>query len=189
MLKIARSSSVRAEWMQEDILKWNPADPYDLVFSNAALQWIPNHGTEIVRLFKSVADGGAFAFQISTHTELWYEVLQKLLKSPVWKDRFPDAKPDFYAHELDFYYDLLSPHSRQVDLWETEYVHVLPGPESVVEWNKGTSLRPVLSRLGDANLQKTFLADYTKDIVRAYPRHDNGTVLFPFLRRFVIAYR
>ncbi len=189
MLHIATGSPLRAEWVLEDIRKWTPPSRYDLVFSNAALQWIPDHEREIPRLFDWVAEGGALAFQISTHTDLWYDVLQKFLKSTPWEAQFRDIEPDFYSYDLAFYYDLLSARSRRVDLWETRYVHILPGPDAIVEWNRGTSLRPILNRLPDAKTQQAFVAEYSEEIARVYPRRPDGKVLFPFLRRFVIAYR
>ncbi len=75
------------------------------------------------------------------------------------------------------------------DLWSTDYIHVLEGPEAIVEWYKGTGLRPFLDRLTEPMEQERFLADYLREIEKAYPRQPDGRVLFPFHRRFVIAYR
>ncbi len=115
MLNKARASSIKAEWVKEDILEWNSLHGFDLVFSNASLQWIPDHERQIVRLFNSVADGGALAFQIPTRTDLWYEVLEKLMNGAQWSGRFHDsASSDFYSHKLEFYYNLLSELSREL---------------------------------------------------------------------------
>lgn len=189
MLKIAGESQVRSEWLLQDIQSWNPPSSYDLVFSNAALQWVPDHETEIIRLFNLVSNGGALAFQIPTHTDLWYSVLEKVVMSSKWSDRLRDFSSEFFAYPLDFYFDLLSGYSKRVDLWETEYCHVLPSPEAIVEWTKATGVRPALNRLTDQETKKEFIAQYTNEIVRAYPKRRSGNVLFPFLRRFVIAYR
>jgi len=189
MLKIARASRIRAEWLKEDILQWNPADPFDLICSNAALQWIPNHEKEILRLFHLVAKGGALAFQIPTHTDLWFEVLESVVKSAQWEDKFHQKSSDFFSHELGFYYDLLYTAAKKVDLWETKYIHVLPSREAVVDWTRGTTLRPLLNLLPDDRAKEAFLKEYTRKITLTYRREPDGKVLFPFLRRFVIAYR
>jgi trans-aconitate 2-methyltransferase len=176
-------------WLKEDIRRWNPKDLFDLICSNAALQWIPNHQKEILRLFHLVAKGGALAFQIPTHTDRWFEVLEKMVKSSRWKDRFRERSSDFFSQEFDFYYALLSPTAKRVDLWETKYIHVLPSPDAVVDWTRATALRPLLNLLPDDHVKETFVREYACEITLAYPRERNGKVLFPFLRRFVIAYR
>lgn len=189
MLKISRETQIKAEWLQVDIRNWNPTSLYDLIFSNAALQWIPDHETEIVRLFNMVSEGGALAFQIPTHIDLWYSVLEKVVLNPKWVDRFHKFSSGFYTHKLDFYYDLLSQRSKKIGLWETEYYHVLPDPEAIVEWTKATGVRPFLNRLSDQKTRDEFITQYTHEIARTYPKQRDGKVLFPFLRRFVIAYR
>ena len=90
---------------------------------------------------------------------------------------------------LTQYYELLRNGSRKIDLWDTEYCHVLLGPESVVEWTKGTALRPLLERLTAETDRARFLSEYSVEIAHQYPPQGDGRVLFPFLRRFVIAYR
>jgi trans-aconitate 2-methyltransferase len=189
MLQTARTSSLGVEWELADIREWTPAERFDLAFSNAAFQWIPDHERLLVRLFGTVEDGGALAFQIPTHTDLWFEVLDRLVKSSSWKDQFQESPSDFFSHGLDFYYDLFSPRSKRVELWETEYIHVLSGPEGIIEWTRGTALRPILQRLPDDHARSAFVSDYTNEISSTYTKKPDGKVLFPFLRRFVVAYR
>jgi len=188
MLETARKSGIPAEWLLSDIREWKPEVPFDILFSNAAFQWIPDHEREIPRLFSFVADNGALAFQIPTHTDLWYDVLKELTGNLRWHTYFHDAPSDFYSYELGFYYDLLSSNSRKIDLWDTKYFHVLPSPEAIVEWTRSTALRPLLDRLPDEKSRNAFVGDYTKAISVAYKRRPDGNLLFPFRRRFVIAY-
>jgi trans-aconitate 2-methyltransferase len=189
MLKTARKSSLPAEWLLADMREWNPGHPYDLVFSNAALQWVGNHQIELPRLFRFVGAGGAFAFQIPAGEGDWTRTIREVAEGPAWRGRFSESVLDLETHQLGFYYDLLSPLCRRIDLWETQYVHILSGPEGVVEWTKGTALRPMLDRLPEDGERASFLADYAAAITKAYPRRPDGKVLFPFLRRFVAAYR
>jgi len=188
MLDAARKSNVRAEWGLSDIRKWSPSACFDLVFSNAALQWVPDHQKEIPRLFTFVLPGGALAFQIPTHTDLWYEILCRLTEIPKWQDFFRDFSTDFYTNELGFYYDLLSDRSRRIETWETRYFHILSGPEAIVDWTKATGLRPFLERLKDLETRSVFLREYTEVISKAYKKQEDSKLLFPFLRRFFVAY-
>ncbi len=188
MLKAARSSKTKAEWLLADIRDWNPERPFDLVFSNAALQWVPNQDKEIPRLLGLVGPKGAFAFQIPAGEGEWTAALRKVAQSKAWSGRLGEKVLDLHTHQLDFYYAALASRSSRVDLWETSYVHILEDAESVVEWTKGTALRPVLQRL-PAEEGQSFVEDYTQAIREAYPPQRDGRILFPFLRRFVVAYR
>ena len=87
------------------------------------------------------------------------------------------------------YYDLLAPLASHLDLWETEYLHVLEGEAPVLDWVKGTGLRPLLDALTDAGQRRAFLARYQGRLAEAYPRRRDGKTLFPFRRLFLIAQR
>jgi trans-aconitate methyltransferase len=103
------------------------------------------------------------------------------LEAVVNRRRAPVAEPtDYYA--------ILVPHAAKVDIWETEYVHVLEGEDPVVEWTMGTGLRPYLGALDEA-ARPAFLADYRLRIAKAYPRRGDGITLFPFRRLFIVAKR
>lgn len=188
MLEKARNSPTTADWVLADIRDWTPGYACDLLFSNAALQWVPDHDRQVPRLFSLVAEDGALAFQIPSGKGAWVEALREVVGLPAWRATLPESVVDLRTEELSFYYDLLSPLSQRLDLWETEYMHILPGPDSVVEWTSGTALRPLLDRLSEEK-RASFFADYTKAINEAYPGRPDGKVLFPFLRRFVVAYR
>lgn len=189
MLEKARASGLKAEWSMSDIRDWCPTQKFDLVFSNAALQWVPDHAKEVTRLFGCVAPGGAFAAQIPSGHGPWVEVIREMVGSPNWAARYSRNLVDLGTEELAFYYDLLSPSAERVDLWETVYVHVMGGPEAVVEWTRGSALRPLLEALGDEKERFSFLADYSAKIAERYPRRPDGRVLFPFRRKFWVAYR
>lgn len=189
MIATARKSHVNADWVLADMREWSSPAPYDLVFSNAALQWVASHQTEVVRLFSMVATGGALAFQIPSGEGDWVRAIKMVAEAPAWRGRFSENMLDLHTHELGFYYDLLSPISRRVDLWQTQYVHILSGPEAVVEWTSGTALRPMIDRLTEKAARDSFVADYTLEITKSYHPRPDGKVLFPFLRRFVVAYR
>jgi trans-aconitate 2-methyltransferase len=75
-----------------------------------------------------------------------------------------------------------------IDIWETVYWHVLEGDNPVVEWTKGTALRPLLGALHGEE-RTAFLGDYAARVEHAYPRRDDGSTLFPFRRLFIVARR
>ena len=86
------------------------------------------------------------------------------------------------------YYDLLAPHSASLQIWETEYLHVLTGDNPVLDWLRGTALVPVLEALAGDELE-AFLATCGKQLEEAYPQRPDGQTLFPFRRVFLLAVR
>lgn len=192
MLERARATSVRADWILADLHDWTPDGRFDLVFSNAALHWLPDHRTVIPRCFAWVSPGGALAFQVPARPvppPPWVRALDTVRKRAPWAGVTGDLAPESNVLPLEQYYDLLSPEARRLDLWDTEYHHILDGPEEIVEWTRSTALRPWLARLPDDDARARFLEDLTAEVAGQYPRRPDGRVVFPFLRRFVVAYR
>lgn len=118
----------------------------------------------------------------------WIGALRAALRGNPWTQLHWQDPGEETVLALAEYYDLLSESATRLDLWDTEYVHVLPDANAIVEWVKGTALRPVLNPLPEEDRGR-FLRAYTEEILRAYPPRPDGRVLFPFRRRFVVAYR
>ena len=190
MIATARKSSSAIEWSIGDIASWNPSATYDVVFSNAALQWVPDHAVVIPKIFTHVSAGGALAFQVPANFDAaGHQLIRKVGASARWRDAFQSPVREWHVEEAGFYYDVLSPLSTRIDLWLTDYIHILPGPEGIVEWYRGTGLRPWLDALPNDDARDAFAADYLAEIANAFPRQQDGHVLFPFRRLFVVAYR
>lgn len=197
MLATARREHPRWGWQEADIAQWcvataarPAAERPNLVFSNAALQWVPRHAEVVDPLFDAVAPAGALAFQIPYTGEVSHQRrMRELAASPAWRGRFTSPPAAWAVEPLEFYYDALAPRATRVDLWITDYIHVLSGPEAIVEWYRGTGLRPYLEALPDDSARSAFLADYLAAITPDHPRRADGHVLMPFRRLFVIAYR
>ena len=190
MIRAAREKYPQGKWQQADLATWVADEPPDLVFSNAAVHWAPDHATLVPHLFAQVAHGGALAWQVPANINAPpHRLMRELAASAAWKVLFPEVVREWFVHELPFYYDLLALQATRLDLWNTEYIHVMDGPDAIVEWYKGTGLRSFLEHLPDEDHRNRFLADYAREIAKLYPRQDDGRVLFPFLRQFVIAYR
>jgi trans-aconitate 2-methyltransferase len=173
-----------------DIAQWEPNAPYDLVFSNAALQWVEDHEHVVPRLFAAVAPGGALAAQVPCNIAApAHEAMRQTSRRPEFQGYFAGGVRGWHVHEAAFYYDVLAPLANRVDIWQTEYLHVLDDARAIVEWYKGTGLRPFLDRLPDADVRARFLDVYLEAITAAYPRRRDGRVILPFQRLFVVAYR
>ncbi|MDD3179788.1 MAG: methyltransferase domain-containing protein [Opitutaceae bacterium] len=190
MLVTARSSDSRAKWLESDIADWSPDAPYDLIFSNAALHWVPDHGTLFPRLLRAVAPGGVLAVQMpGNHDAPVNQLMRELTVSQSWRMHFPRPINTWKAHSLPFYYDTLAPHASHVDLWVTEYLHILHDHAAMIEWYRGTGLRPYLDALPRDTLRTAFCTDLLAGVRHAYLAQPDGRVLFPFRRIFIVARR
>lgn len=189
MIAQARRDHPGGDWQVGNIAAWTATPPCDVVYSNAALQWVPDHATLMPRLFAQVAPGGALAWQMPANFGAApHRLMRQLAATPKWRPRFPQPARTWLVQSTEFYYDLLAPLAARLDLWHTDYLHVLDGPEAVVEWYRGSGLRPWLDALPDEPTRADFIADYRALITEAFPRRPDGMVLFPFRRMFLIAY-
>jgi trans-aconitate 2-methyltransferase len=152
---------------------------------------VPDHEAVYPRLLAQVAPGGALAAQVPCNLDAPAHVAMRALAArDDWRGSFPaGGVREWHVHPAAFYYDLLAPLAARIDLWETEYLHVLPGPEAIVAWYQGTGLRPFLDALPDEAARQRFLGDYLQAITAAYPARRDGRVLLPFRRLFLVAYR
>jgi len=183
MIKAAREERPDRTWMTSDISEWasNDGEPFDVVFANAALHWIENHDRLFPRLLQHVSPGGVFATQMPMDLNAAPHRLMRELAPPNAKVK------QWRSHDAGFYYDALAPHAERVDIWETIYQHVLPDAEAIVEWYKGTGLRPYLEAFPTDAERSEFLANYLARIQAEFPPQPDGRVLFPLRRLFIVA--
>ena len=149
---------------------------------------IDGHAQLFPRLLQQVARGGVLAVQMPRNFQAPSHVLlyETAARGPWAATLVPYLRPSPVAGP-EAYYDWLMGYATQLDIWETEYLHVLQGENAVLEWTKGTALRPYLDALGaDA---PAFLADYAGRLRAAYPPQPDGRTLFPFRRVFIVAER
>src|SRR5262249_6936508 len=139
---LARAAEIPGvSWQQADLATWSPPTPPDLVYSNAALHWLGDHEHLFPRLLDMLAPGGILAVQMPRNfTAPSHALVDDAARMGPWRTRLePLLRPSPTA-EPTFYYDLLAPHAAGVDMWETEYLHVLEGEDPVKEWLKGSWL-------------------------------------------------
>ncbi len=186
MLEQARKSGVRAHWIEADLTSWSPAVKYDVIFCNAALQWLGDHRSLIPRLASFVEPGGTFAFQVPHNMEApSHALMRQAAAAGLWAAKLRNVREVAVLQPSD-YFDILQSVRAQIDVWETEYLHVLDGEDAVYEWVSGTGLRPFVQAL-DGSEREAFIADYKSRLRKAYPRRTDGTTLFPFKRLFAVA--
>jgi len=191
MLEAARATNQHARFEQSQIEEWaEQSGQWDVVFSNAALQWVPHHESIFPQLMHRVSPGGALAVQMPADMQApAHVVARELAASPEWSTRFATSPIGWQAHSAGFYYDALSPQAKRLDIWKTDYFHSLPSVESVTEWYRGSGLRPYLDALRTLSARNEFLAQYTERLRSEYSLRNDGRVLLPFTRIFVVAYR
>ena len=158
----------------------------DVVVSNAALQWVPGHDELLVAWSRELNAGGWLAFQVPDNFQApSHRLMRELADSPGWRARLHGVLRADPVSAPATYLDLLAAQGLRVDAWQTEYEHVLTGPDPVLEWVRGTGLRPVLAALSDEDAAR-FSAEYGALLRDAYPAKPYGTV-FGFRRTFVVA--
>ena len=187
MLEQARGQYPAMEWEFADIGQWSPAERFDLLFSNAALQWVTGQQLLLPRLVSFLNSGGMFAAQIPYHLHsLVHRVIEETAQQGPWAARLRGAHDVFEIRTPAEYYDILAPHSRRVQVWVTEYIHVFDSPTAIVTWMQGTGLRPYLARLTEDE-QADFLRAFGEAVSQAYRPQADGRVLFGFPRMFLLA--
>ncbi|HET8729283.1 MAG TPA: methyltransferase domain-containing protein [Alphaproteobacteria bacterium] len=185
MLAKAAEAHPGIVWRQDDIATWTPGQPVDVIYSNAALQWLPSHETLLPRLVGQLTPGGVLAVQMPRNFRApSHAAMRATAADGPWKGRIALREEPVLPPEA--YYDLLAPRVASLEIWETEYLHVLEGPSPVLEWTRGTALLPVFEALEGQELED-FIADYSRRLDRAYPVRPDGRTLFPFRRIFLLA--
>ena len=170
-----------------DIARWAAAEPVDLVFANASLQWVGDHDRLMPRLFDQAAPGGVLAVQMPrNHDFATHLLMRQVAAEGEWRDRLAGAREASPVKPPEFYYDLLAPRAAGFTLWETNYIQIVDGVPAIIAWLHGTGLRPFLARLTDAE-RPVFLARYAALLAEAYKARADGRILLPYPRLFFIA--
>jgi trans-aconitate 2-methyltransferase len=189
MLRQARERLPQCKFVEADIAAWRPDERTDLLFANAAFQWVPDHPRVLRRLLEALPAGGVLAVQMPDNTNEPANVLQRqVAESGPWAQALQAATPRADLLSPDAYYDLLKPVCAQIDIWHSAYNHVMATPQAIVEWFKGSSLQPYLSLL-EAAAREQFLGVYGEKIAAAYKPCVDGKVLLKFPRLFIVAVR
>jgi len=190
MLDKARKRLPHLSFTLADLAQWSADGRYDLVFANAALQWIPDHPALFGRLARALAAGGVLAVQMPNNlAEPSHVAMDEVAAAGPWAARLANARAS--KAEIGAFGDYrrwLMAAGCHVDIWQTTYVHALAGHEAIVEWFKSTGLKPYIDPLGPDE-RAAYLARYRDKIAAAYPVEPDGKVLLRFPRLFIVATR
>ncbi len=190
MLRRARERLPGYTFIEVNVAHWVPPADADLLFANAIFQWVPDHLRQLQRLLGALPSGGVLAMQMPDNLDEPSHVMMcEVAHSGPWRERLADAAraKDLLARP-GAYYDALRPLCERIEIWHTVYNHVLEDTTAIVEWVKGTGLRPFVDLLEPME-RKEFLREYTARVAAAYQPQADGKVLLRFPRFFVVAIR
>jgi trans-aconitate 2-methyltransferase len=185
---IVTSHAPGLSFVLDDIRHWEPQSLPDVIVCNAVLQWVPGQRELLLRWADRLAGNGWLAIQVpGNFGQPSHAILREMAASARWRPLLRDVELNRQSADPADYAELFARAGCEVDAWESTYVHILPGDNPVLEWYKGTGLRPVLGAL-DEEQAADFVAGYGERLRAAYPPSSFGT-MFPFRRVFAVAHR
>jgi len=190
MLATAQTRLPDSLFQQADIHHWQPEQAQDLIYANASLQWLDNHGQLFPQLFHHLAAGGTLAVQMPDNwEEPSHRLMREVAKLGPWRDKIAQHNAGrVKVLNARQYYDLLAPLATQVNIWRTTYYHIMPSAEAILDWVRATGLRPFIDPLAE-NQQQDFIREYLAALEVAYRPQADGRRLFAFPRLFIVAQR
>lgn len=187
MLEKARTTALNCTFEQADFFQWQPRHKLDLIYSNAALQWVDRHSTLLPSLLSFLAPGGVLAVQMpNMHAAPLHQMSRQLAGTHEWSQELGGVVPMPGILPATDYWDMLRPQVASLEMWQTTYMHALQGENAVMEWASGSGLRPYLDRLSGERRSR-FQQAYTDAVQPHYPRRPDGTTILPFERLFIVA--
>jgi len=190
MIEKAKQDYPEQEWIIADAASYKSSDKFDLVFSNATIQWIPDHSKLLSGFHAMLSNKGILAIQIPLFFDMSVaKAIEHVANAAKWKAKTAGVKNLFTIHDKSFYYNVLSGLFSSIDMWETDYMHILESPSQILEMMRSTGLRPYMERLDTEADKEKFEDEILTEIKARYPLQKNGKVIFPFKRLFFIGYQ
>jgi trans-aconitate 2-methyltransferase len=190
MITAAKKRMPKADFEVADITQWQSGQHYDVIFANAALQWVPDHATLFPNLIDKLSKGGTLAVQMPDNfEEPTHRLMRAIASEDQWNGKLLEASKRLAREGAEWYYENLRNTVTMLDIWRTIYFHPLKGgAKAIIEWLKGTGLRPYLNALDDIE-KELFLDQFEVELTKAYHILDDETVLLPYPRLFIVATR
>lgn len=190
MIERAKKDYPSHEWLVTDASQINLDRKFDIVFSNATIQWVPNHEKLLPVLSSLLTQRGVLAVQLPLFNEMPLgKAIDKISHEQQWVKKNGHCSGLFTYHNHGFYYDLLAGHFNRLEMWETHYFHTLESQPSIIEWIRSTGLKPYLDCLSSDSERTQFELELLNEIKMDYPVQADGKVLFPFKRLFMVGYK
>jgi trans-aconitate 2-methyltransferase len=190
MIEKAKRDRRDTNWIVADAPTYHFNEKYDIVFSNAAIQWMPDHTSLIPRLLDIVNSSGALAVQVPANWDSpLHLAVRNVASQGKWSGMIAGVERILSNNTPEFYYDIISSAGTRVSLWTTTYYHILKSHTELVEWYKGTAMRPFLEKLPDDEARSEFEQEVLTRCKATYHAQRDGRLLYPFRRIFFIAYK
>lgn len=188
MLESARQSNQEITWLKRDCMEpLQDLGKFDLVFSNAVLQWLPDQEGVLRNLGLLLSEQGILAMQLPSFSEMTINDCIGRAVEAYQSEKLVNIDRDLCnCYSPQNYYDILAKYYQDIDLWQTNYYHVMNSHEDILNFCKSTGLRPYLNRLNEVE-QEGFLAAVLDEIMVQYQTQRDGKVLFEFKRIFFTA--
>jgi trans-aconitate 2-methyltransferase len=188
MIARAKAAVPKARFITGDASLWAPNPEADLVFSNALFQWVPEHPRHLARILGVLKPGAMLAVQMpDTLNEPSHRHMAKTAERPAYKAKLSKAaRVRTPLLSPQGYHQILRPLCTRLEIWRTSYHHLLKGHQGIIDMLSSTGLRPFLDPLTPVE-RTAYLADYESAIAPHYPVMDDGLLLFPFPRLFLLA--
>lgn len=187
MIEKAKQTYPDQTWILADAATYESENKYDVVFSNATIQWIPDHENLIEHFYHLLSHRGCLAVQVPLFWDMPLgKNIEKVAQNPKWHDRTRGVFELFTMHNHSFYYDVMSRYFETIALWESSYMHVMASHDAILEMIRSTGMKPYLERLDGEEEKRDFEKQVRHEILADYPIQEDGRVLFPFKRLFFI---
>ncbi len=188
MIQRARQDYPHQKWVVADAATLETSVTYDIVFSNAAIHWIPNHDLLLQRLFQILNENGILAVQVPANQESpLYESILRVSRREKWSTYTSGREDSITYHSADYYYNRLALYAKEIVLWETIYYHIMKFHEELIDWYKGTAMKPFLDSLPNEESREEFKREVLIECQAAYPLQRDRRILYPFKRLFFTA--
>lgn len=188
MIKRAETDYPSQRWKILDIGKDEVFETYDIVFSNAVIQWIPNHSELLKKFYRMLNKEGVLAIQIPLFWDMPLgKAISKIAINNHWSNLTKDVIELFTIHDYSYYFDELSDLYNSIEIWETNYMHIMDSHLAILEMIRSTGLKPFIDSLKSEEDKKDFEEQVLNEIKKDYPIQQNGKIIFPFKRLFFTA--
>jgi len=190
MIEKAKNDYPGMEWIIADAALYESKIKYDILFSNAVIQWIPDHEKLLNKFYNMLSCQGILAVQIPLFWDMPLgKAIDKISNDQRWCKAVKGVNKLFTINNYSFYYNVLSNLFKSIEIWETDYMHIMDNHLSILEMIRSTGLKPYLERLNNSSVKKEYENEIFKKIEEDYPLQNNGKVILPFKRLFFIGSR